>query len=51
MRTCKVRPDFNVCNECLDNQITFGVVKSCQKCSLNTAEYELLQFGTGFLER
>lgn len=48
MKICKVRPDHSTCSACIETQQMFDVVDDCSKCSLNTEDYELLQFGTGF---
>lgn len=47
-KICRVRPERSTCSACVATQEMFDVVDDCSKCAYNTANYELLQIGTGF---
>lgn len=47
-RVCKIHPLYYQCRGCMDIDAEMGGVSDCSKCSLNTAEYELLGVGNGF---
>lgn len=42
MRTCKVKPSYRRCSNCLDFQIQNSVVALCDECELMNKEYQVL---------
>lgn len=48
MKTCRKKPNHFTCSNCLDMQISFGVVEDCSKCSVNTKRYEIADIQSTF---
>lgn len=48
---CKVKPDYNTCCSCQDNQIDAGVFKSCGDCDLVMKYCEIVHLGVDFFGR
>ena len=46
MKICKLKPEYNKCCDCLDNQIKNSIVLSCQECLLkDNRSYEIVKEG------
>lgn len=41
MRMCKVKPLESDCRRCLDTQVKYDVILSCDECVSNNKTYEL----------
>ena len=47
MKICKVKPDYNTCCSCIDDQeMKLIANKDCQECLAKNPEHEILQIVT-----
>lgn len=47
---CKVKPEYDTCCTCIDENTDKKIVADCEKCKSRIPVYEVLQFGHGFWE-
>lgn len=46
-RTCRVKPDPDICNECRRDASIYRYSINCKTCECNNKRYELVQVGIG----